>query len=347
MRNHQGSFCRIFPVNEKQRYLTRQKLAPIIDDLVLELEQLRLAIDQAVDKLFAQQSYEETNTRNGDPEVVEQRFLGAALTKIVQKHFGNVPPDLARYPIGYCAEITLAGFDYIIHEGYRYSVYFRHLLSFSREGGVCKIIWGSLRGLYFQTALQVGALYVDIANDTVDPGKPKVEWSLLETSEFKNIDTIGEFAEVKSIYHGVDLYWNDFIPAIFPYCPLIEICPSRRTVSVVIIKDIISLAINGPFESVFRDFGVGSVVNYANNGLVSSLTIPLTGSETSINRLSIRRMDRSEMERLLVLQNSASAAQRQKVADSCRSIARFFNLAWMRASAFERTEPSNHHACCR
>jgi len=339
----QGDFCRIFPVDEKQRNLTQQRLGSRIGDLAFELDHLRQAIDRTVGMVYPQRTNNKIKSRGGDARSIEQRFLGAALTRIVIKHFGSPPLHLARYPIGCCAEITLVGFEYVLNEGYKYSPSFRQLLGFMEEGGICKIIWGSLRGLYFQTALQIGAFYVDIANDTVDPFKPRVDWSLLESSGFKNIDTIGEFAKVKSIYHAVDLYWNDFIPAIFPYCPLIEISISRHTISVVIIKDIINVAINGPLESVFGDFGTGTAVKCASNSLISSLALSLTGSESNMKRLTLSRLDQGEMNRMLRTQVAATPAERDQAAQKCQTIARFFNLAWLKSPPFDKIDLGSEH----
>jgi hypothetical protein len=40
---------------------------------------------------------------------------------------------------------------------------------------VLKKVFVLLKGRYFQNALQLGNLYVDVANDTVDTAKPKLE----------------------------------------------------------------------------------------------------------------------------------------------------------------------------
>ncbi|MEL7969110.1 hypothetical protein AAG587_22330 [Vreelandella neptunia] len=49
------------------------------------------------------------------------------------------------------------------------------MTQFFRQGGLVRQVWGDLRGEYFQNALLVGGLYVDVANDIVDPRKPPGE----------------------------------------------------------------------------------------------------------------------------------------------------------------------------
>lgn len=335
----QGTFCRLIPLDERQRRLSRDRIWPILPQLAREFDLLRRAIDQAVHHVFAEGREPARKTLERH---IEWGYRDALLVQLVRKHFANDPPDITRYPVGYCAQITLIGLEYVRREGAKGSSAFRQLLQFVEEGGIFKIVWGSIKGCYFQTAFQIGSYYVDIANDTVDPAKPRVEWAPLETSGFKNFDTIGEFAEVKAIYHAVDLYWNDFIPALFPYCPLIEISQARRCVSVAIIKDPISMAINGSLESVFADFGTGSAGKYASDALVNSLAVSLTGSEPNLKLLTLSRMDQGEMDRLLRLQVAATPEERNKAAQKCQTIARFFNLAWLKSTAFDKIDTGSN-----
>ena len=331
----QGTLCRLVPLDERQRRLSHDRIKPILPRLAQEFDLLRRAIDQTVHHVFAEG---QEPARNPLERHIEWGYCDALLVQLALKHFANDPPNITRYPLGYCSQITLIGHEYVRREGAKGSSAFRQLLRFEEEGGIFKIIWGSIKGCYFQTALQIGAYYVDIANDTVDPTKTRVDWAPLETSGFKNFDTLGEFAEVKASYHAVDLYWNDFIPALFPYCPLIEISQARRCVSVVIIKDPIRMAINGPLESVFGDFGTGSAVKYASDALVNSLAVSLTGNEPSLKRLTLSRMDHDEMAGLLRLQVAATPEERANAAQKCQTIARFFNLAWLKSTAFDKID---------
>ena len=51
----------------------------------------------------------------------------------------------------------------------------RAIREFIGKGGAFRSVWGVLREQYFQNAIQLGGLYVDVSNDTVVVTKPKVE----------------------------------------------------------------------------------------------------------------------------------------------------------------------------
>ena len=82
--------------------------------------------------------------------------------------------------MGQCLEIT-ATFQAVIgeldHEQLTPTLQrgYQAIRAFHAAGSAFRHIWGDLRGQYFQNAFRLGTLYVDIANDTVNPLKLKVE----------------------------------------------------------------------------------------------------------------------------------------------------------------------------
>lgn len=133
------------------------------------------------------------------------------------------------YPKGFCREITDAVFDRL---GKRIAApdtpVTEALAAFVREGGVLSPVWGALGGCYFQNALQVGALYVDAANDTVDVTEPKVEILELALSGLEPIADVGHFARIAQVYWGGSLWANTLFPRLAPVLPIIHFGPDGR-----------------------------------------------------------------------------------------------------------------------
>ncbi|MGK0185723.1 MAG: hypothetical protein ACI9R3_001502 [Verrucomicrobiales bacterium] len=95
--------------------------------------------------------------------------------------------------------------------------------AFRREGGHVTRVWGVLRNRYFQNALQLGSFYFDVANDTVDVTKPKVEYMAMAESGFRNIESYSEFADVAERYWECEIYPNLHFPRLAPLLPLVKI----------------------------------------------------------------------------------------------------------------------------
>ncbi len=135
------------------------------------------------------------------------------------------------YPLGQCLEIAEAVHMRLrtVQESALPSnavVGLRVLRSFQRAGGSVRQVWGDLRGQFFQNAFQVGTLYVDVANDTVTPTKPKVEILPFEQAQFGPIRDFEHFRQLARSYWGHAIYPNHVLPALAPHCPLIHVHPT-------------------------------------------------------------------------------------------------------------------------
>lgn len=104
----------------------------------------------------------------------------------------------------------------------------RALRAFQRAGGDFRQVWGDLRGQYFQNAFQVGTLYVDVANDTVTPTKPKVEILPFDQANFHSIRDFHHFRQLACSYWQHEVYPNHVLPALAPHCPLIHVNAEGR-----------------------------------------------------------------------------------------------------------------------
>jgi hypothetical protein len=143
------------------------------------------------------------------------------------------PGALARrdkpYPYGYCLEITQ---DVVTHLRARNArartAAARAVSAFLKHGGAGTMVWGVLRDRYFQNAIQLGSLYVDVANDSVDPNKPKVEILPMGESGLELVRDLDHFARIAEPYWGVRCYANTVLPALAPLFPVIIVDPAYR-----------------------------------------------------------------------------------------------------------------------
>lgn len=133
------------------------------------------------------------------------------------------------YPYGYCLEITQDVVTNLRARNARArSSAARALSAFLKHGGVATMVWGVLRDRYFQNAIQLGSLYVDVANDSVDPLKPKVEILPMAESGLELVRDIPHFARIAERYWGVRCYANTALPALAPLFPVIIVDPDQR-----------------------------------------------------------------------------------------------------------------------
>ncbi|ATC32671.1 hypothetical protein CA606_10110 [Caulobacter vibrioides] len=133
------------------------------------------------------------------------------------------------YPGGCCSEITadvLRRLCVRVSAGRQGSAGERALIAFVKQGGRINSVWGVLRDRYFQNALQVGGLYVDVANDTVDPNKPKVEILPMPESGLVLVRDGSHFARIGESYWNARLYTNTALPALAPHFPMILVWPT-------------------------------------------------------------------------------------------------------------------------
>lgn len=135
------------------------------------------------------------------------------------------------YPYGRCEEITAAMVDRL-----RRSLALPNhpleqaLHDFVAQGGIIRSIWGVLRQRYFQNALQIGTLYVDVSNDTVVLTKPKVEILPVAESGMENVRDLRHFAETAEAYWQSRLYANLAVPSLAPVLPIIAAAPGYAPV---------------------------------------------------------------------------------------------------------------------
>lgn len=139
-------------------------------------------------------------------------------------------PDAAGkpYPYGRCEEITRHLFDHLQQRLQQPTqAVERTLQAFVAHGGRLQTVWGVLREQYFQNALQVGTLYVDVSNDTVVPSKPPVEILPMAASGLAPVQDLAHFRRIAEVYWGATLYANHLVPSLAPLLPVVSASEGR------------------------------------------------------------------------------------------------------------------------
>jgi len=141
----------------------------------------------------------------------------------------TLPPAAGKaYPYGRCEEITREVFTLLNkHLQQAQTATQQTLHDFTANGGIVRTVWGVLREQYFQNALQLGGLYVDVANDTVDVNKPKVEILPMAASGLVCVQDLAHFRRIAAAYWGATLYANHLIPSLAPLLPIVSVSPGR------------------------------------------------------------------------------------------------------------------------
>ncbi len=176
----------IRPVTTEQQRLTARHLTPALKDIEQLLIRMRREIDSELQPRFP--------AHQGKP-----------------------------YPYGRCLEISQLFMDKLRAAlGTKVPTRgLRALRDFVHAGGRIDWVWGALREQYFQNAFQMGALYVDVSNDTVTVTKPPIEILPFKQANFLAIQGLEHFAKVARIYWGVEIYVNDVAPSLAPILPMI------------------------------------------------------------------------------------------------------------------------------
>lgn len=197
-------FERVMPIDARQEALTERFIVPALPALEAEFLEIREELDREMRRQL-----------EADPK-------------------SAIKGDPSRYPKGYCLPITIRSFERFVARGLGAvrSEAFDAVWRFHQAGGVVGRVWGVLREQYFQNAMQFGSLYFDVANDTVDVRKPKIEHMPFATSGFRNVESIADFASIAERYWNCTIHPNLYFLRLVPVAPLIRLDADRERLSV-------------------------------------------------------------------------------------------------------------------
>lgn len=129
-------------------------------------------------------------------------------------------PSLEIYPVGFCEAIRDRVFDELRSEPL--------LQSFQRAGVVFKKVFVILEGMHFQNAIQIGNLFLDAANDALDPTEPCLEWRFICELNYTNLDSLDSIAMTAEQYYQCRVFPNLCFPLLAPFVPLFAVRDNGR-----------------------------------------------------------------------------------------------------------------------
>jgi len=162
-----------------------------------------------------------------DPEALIAYF--EALRREVDPGLAARFPTFAGkpYPLGRCREIRDAVLALLLERvNAPRDPMDAAISTFIRGGGIGRKTWGVLRDTYFQNAMQLGAWYVDVANDTVVPTKPPVEVLPAAGVDMVAVRDYRHFADIARRYWNAEVFRNAVFPRLAAYFPLIVVYPT-------------------------------------------------------------------------------------------------------------------------
>lgn len=262
--------------------------------------------------------------------------MGERLLCAVTEHWPKFRPLLKGYPKGACTGITHTIFDFLQRE-HQVPVYspLQKIKSFCAAGGVFKTVWGSIRGVYFQNAMQVGSHYIDVANDTVDLTKPTTDQAPMESSGFKNIETFGEYAKVRALYVGDQIYRNNFIPNLLPYRPLVTVNHDQRMIRIDGLSEPISRIMRFGDMAAFADIAAPDVSMITSSSSIAQLAEPFAAF-AQVGGLQFRFVQDLEWSAMLSQFEQLSVDERFRELKNVSKVVKLVNLVWARAKMYER-----------
>jgi len=202
-------YC-ITPIDGEKLELSRFSLDPFIDSIEGVFKEIRDVYDQLWNSSVSLKGFESLHQ------------------KIVKYKSQQNSVDLTSYPVGFCFPITQFCFAILTEYPQYLSENTRLITDYLSRGGTLKIIWGDLRSEYFQTAIQLGVWYIDVAYDAIDRNKPKVRCARFSDSGFKDIASLSQYISIKEPYHKGKVYVNNLFPRLFPKYPLLFLSDDGR-----------------------------------------------------------------------------------------------------------------------
>lgn len=194
----------------KQVELTNQYILPVIARLMSDVTGMR----QMFDKHFLTQ---QKNKKQANPTL-------------------HGIKTIAEYPKGYCEDIRNGVFKLLEKHPF--------ILAMREKGVLFQQVYVILNYQYFQNGLQLGNLWIDVANDTVNPTEPRIYYKNIQDLNYQNLYDYENYALVAEKYLHLKLFPNTIFPNIAPRFPFFAIdsqgiCHLFNHQEIIFYKDIL------------------------------------------------------------------------------------------------------------
>jgi hypothetical protein len=133
------------------------------------------------------------------------------------------------FPKGYCFHITSIFEKYLRLKVKTEEIWIITFKDYLAKGGFFRKVWGVDKNQYFQTAMQIGPIILDVSYNTVNLIQAKVEWQVLgHNCIFREVKDLEDYLSIKSSYQGIDSYWNTVFPEIKEEYPIIHFDRNKK-----------------------------------------------------------------------------------------------------------------------
>ena len=193
--------------SKEQKELTKKYVLPIIDELMDLIILSRKEFDRG--------------------------YLSSNSSKSTKTIYGQI--DINHYPVGHCSIIRDGVFEIL-----KKSSVIKEL---EEKGVIFKHLFVILDSSYTQNAIQLGNLFVDVANDTINPKKEAIYCEDIEDVDFENLEDYQSYYKMVEKYLNLKLYPNLYIPKIEDIFPVVALdadgkCSLLMHQEIILYKDI-------------------------------------------------------------------------------------------------------------
>jgi len=195
----------------RQKSLTQALVMPKIEKIMQDLSLMRDDFDQAFYKKHKQE--------------IE--------TKKNKNIYGHI--DVLDYPIGFCQLIRDGLFDKFVQLDV--------IKQLIQQGVICKKVYIILDDRYFQNAIQLGYLLIDVANDTANPNEARIYYKSFDDLNYRNFYCYDKYFQIAEKYLNLKFYPNRLLPQIYNIYPVFAlsadgICSLFLHQEIILYKDI-------------------------------------------------------------------------------------------------------------
>lgn len=193
--------------DQRQKVLTREYILPHIDRFISDIEKLRKGFDYQ----FL------LNSQKGGG-----------------KHVHGIK-SIEKYPLGYCEDIRNGLFSFLEQHPF--------IINVRKQGVKFKKVYAVLNNSYFQNGMQLGDLWIDVANDTVNPEEERIYFKPVDVLKYQNLSDYDSYCTVIEKYLNIRVFPNVLFPNIAPRFPIFAIdtegvCNLLNHQEIILYKDI-------------------------------------------------------------------------------------------------------------
>ena len=139
------------------------------------------------------------------------------------------------YPIGFCQSIRDGLFDQFIQ--------LENIKQLKQQGVIVKKVYIILDDRYFQNAIQLGNLLIDVANDTANPNEARIYYKAFDEITYSNFYSYDKYFRIAEKYLNLKFYPNRLLPQISDIYPVFSlsadgICSLFLHQEIILYKDI-------------------------------------------------------------------------------------------------------------